>query len=54
MQITLLKRSAILKEHAQVVRSQDAPKVCPFSKVVPKEELWKIVDEILKKSNKKV
>lgn len=45
--ITLLERSVVEKEFAQVIREKDGLKICPFSKVVPEDELWGIVEDIL-------
>jgi hypothetical protein len=45
--ITFLERGPVAKELAEVIRKKDAPKVCPFSKKIPEEELWKIVEKIL-------
>ena len=47
--ITLLTRSDYKKELAQVVRINGTPKICPFSKKISEEELWGIVERILKK-----
>ena len=45
--ITLLSRGEKTKQFAQVVTPVDAPKVCPFSKKIPEEELWERVAEAL-------
>lgn len=47
--ITLLTRSDYKKELAEVVRPLGAHKICPFSKKVAEDELWSIVDNVLKK-----
>jgi hypothetical protein len=49
--ITYLVREKPSKEFAQVVTKQDSPHVCPFSKKVPENELWSIVEKSLKKAN---
>lgn len=48
--ITMVTRdlSGPLSETARVVRSIMAHKVCPFSKKVPEEELWSLVEKTLK------
>ena len=46
--ITLLTRPLdYAKPKARVARLKNAPKVCPFSKVLPDEELWEIVTKNL-------
>lgn len=48
--ITFLKRGEVKKEFADVVREKTALKVCPFSKKIPENELWDMVDEMLKQA----
>lgn len=46
--ITLLERGPVAKKYAQVLTPVTGAKVCPFSKKVEEEELWKIVEDMLK------
>lgn len=45
--ITLLKRSEYTKEFAQVVLPKESEGICPFSKRVEEDKLWKIMEEML-------
>ncbi len=45
--ITLLERGEVAKKYAQVLTPINKSKVCPFSKKIEEEELWKIVEEML-------
>jgi len=45
--VTLLERDTILTDNALVLRPLDAPSVCPFSKTVDEDQLWKLIDEAL-------
>lgn len=46
--ITLLERTPRMKEFAQVITPKGQAPVCPFSKKVPEEEMWAIIEEMLK------
>jgi hypothetical protein len=46
--VTMLTRSDYKKDLADVVRPAGEAKVCPFSKKIEPEELWAIVEEMLK------
>lgn len=48
--ITFLVRSDYTKDKALVVAAQGKEKVCPFSKQLQEEELWKIVEEMLRQA----
>lgn len=48
--ITLLERGPYKKEFAQVVVPRDKPSVCPFSKKVEDEELWKLMEQMLEQA----
>ena len=50
--ITFLERSDYKKEFAEVLRPKNISPTCPFSKKVPEEELWKIVEMILEATTK--
>lgn len=41
--ITHLHRGQTVKEHAQVLRRPGAEKICPFSRQMTDDELWRIV-----------
>ena len=45
--ITLLKRGDYTKEYAQIILPKEKPSVCPFSKKIPEEELWKLMQAML-------
>jgi hypothetical protein len=45
--ITYLQRSEYKKEAAEVIRHNLSELVCPFSKQVPEEELWSIVENMI-------
>ena len=47
--ITLLLRSGYKQEFAHVIRKKGDKETCPFSKQVPEEELWQIVEEMWRK-----
>ena len=49
--ITFLERGPVKKELAEVVRKKDVLKVCPFSNKVPEDELWNIVEKILREKH---
>lgn len=44
--VTFLTRGPIKKEFATVVSPAGAEFVCPFSKQIPEEELWRLVSDI--------
>lgn len=46
--ITLLKRSDYKKEFAQVIVSKETESICPFSKEVPQDELWGIIERMIR------
>lgn len=46
--ITMLTLGHIVCDHAEVVRKLNQPKVCPFSVNMPENDLWDIVDSLLK------
>lgn len=46
--ITFIIRSNYKKEFADVIRKKDSTKVCPFSKKVPENDLWLLVEQMLK------
>lgn len=46
--ITFVERSEYQKELAEVIRAIDSPKICPFSQKVPEENLWEIIERMLK------
>lgn len=43
--ITKLRRSTPFKDYAEIVRPKFANKNCPFSKQVPEDKLWSIVEK---------
>lgn len=45
--ITFLDRKDILKDTARVVRNRENPFVCPFSNVIPVDQLWSYIDECI-------
>lgn len=45
--ITHLKRGNIVSDYARIIKKQDAPTVCPFSKQMEQEEIWNIIEQIL-------
>jgi hypothetical protein len=47
--VTLVTRSNIQQQMAQVVRPVGGEKVCPFSKKVDEKDLWAIIDSMLQK-----
>lgn len=49
--ITFLSRSNYKKELAEVVKEKGKPNICPFSKKIPENELWNIVENILRTIN---
>lgn len=46
--ITLLSRSDYKKDLAEVVRLKEGQKVCAFSKKINENDLWQIIDEMIK------
>lgn len=51
--ITLLDRKPYAKKFAQVIRPMNTPKTCPFSKKIPEDELWNIVEHLLRNAQEK-
>jgi hypothetical protein len=51
--ITLLERGPYEKEFAHIILPKGQEKVCPFSKKVPDEDLWKIMEDMLHASQGK-
>jgi len=49
--ITFLTRGEVKKEHARVFKWQHEENLCPFSKVIPENELWEYVDDMIKMGN---
>lgn len=49
--ITLIERKTYSKELAEVVRPKDSKKVCPFAGNLAEDDLWYIVDKIIKKES---
>ncbi len=47
--ITFLERSDIITDYAQVVFKKEYEEVCPFSNKVNEDELWDIIERMLKK-----
>lgn len=47
--ITLIERSDYKKDLADVIRPVKEEKICPFSKEVKEDELWEIVNSMIKK-----
>jgi hypothetical protein len=45
--ITLLKRSDYTKQFAQIVLPVGHNSICPFSKQIPKDELWEMIKRML-------
>lgn len=50
--ITLLSRSPYKKEHAEVLSKVGAPDICPFSKKIPEETLWELIEEMIAKGKR--
>lgn len=46
--ITLLERSDIITDYAQVIKHKSLNKICPFSKIIDDKILWNIVEETIK------
>jgi len=46
--ITLLSRSSYKKEFAQVITPVGKKSVCPFSKQIPEDKLWSIIEDMVK------
>lgn len=49
--ITLIERSNPFKEFAKVIRLSDE-KLCPFSKSIPEDRLWELVEDCLEREIK--
>lgn len=48
--VTFLERELPSKEFARVVRPAGAPAVCPFSRPMPEDEVWRIVDDCVRRA----
>jgi hypothetical protein len=46
--ITLLERGPYRKQYAQIVLPADAKSVCPYSLSLPDNDLWEIIESLLK------
>lgn len=46
--VTHVVRGLYMKDNADVIRKVNSEKICPFSKQIPEQELWDIVESMIK------